>query len=387
MKKLILLGSTGSIGRQATDVVRRMRSEFKIAGLATNSNLALLKKQVAEFRPEIVSIGSEEGAKDLSAWCRKNGIKSTVVYGLDGLIEVARYRPADLVLSAVVGSIGIKPLFEALNAGTNIALANKEALVVAGDLVMAKAKKKKLAIIPVDSEHSAIFQCMKDEDSRSVEKIILTASGGPFYRSKKKHSEITVADALAHPTWDMGPKITIDSATLMNKGLEAIEAHHLFGVPLKAIEIVIHPQSIVHSMVEFKDKCVLAQLSMPDMRLPIQHALTYPRRYPSALKTLDLAKVQRLEFGRPDFGRFRCLKLALSAGETGGTMPAVMNAANESAVAAFLQGQIVFTAIPKVIEKTMASHKVQKKPDLEEILLADAAARRYAQEIIQQHSI
>jgi 1-deoxy-D-xylulose-5-phosphate reductoisomerase len=384
MKNIIILGSTGSIGTQVTDVVRRMASRFRIVGLSAHSNIPLLKEQIREFRPRIVTVGSEAAVDELTSWCRKNRLSVTVNSGLEGLIETAEHPDGELVLSSVVGAVGLQPLMAALRSGKDVALANKEALVVAGDLIMKEARRRHRVVLPVDSEHSAIFQCLKNEGHKAVRRILLTASGGPFYRLKKEQSDITVEEALAHPTWIMGKKITIDSATLMNKGLEAIEASKLFGVPLENIEIIIHPQSIVHSMVEFSDGSVIAQLSMPDMRLPIQYALTWPGRCPSPVKPLDLARVQKLEFDIPDFSRFPCLALALKAGKKGGTLPAVMNAANEVAVQGFLSKQVRFDEIPRIIEKVMKAHAFVKNPGMQKLLDVDADARRKAKELLQR---
>lgn len=379
MKKIVILGSTGSIGTQALDVVRHHPRLVSVAGIAGYANRVLLQRQIREFSPRIAAVWGDEDAAFLARWCRQNGLRTRIVAGLPGLIEAACLPSADIVLSAVVGSIGLEPLLAAINAGKTIALANKEALVVAGDLIMAAAHKKSVAILPVDSEHSAIFQCLKNEPPRAVRRIMLTASGGPFYRSSKPHGDITVEDALAHPTWKMGRKITIDSATLMNKGLEAIEASHLFGIGLDRIDIVIHPQSIVHSLVEYVDHSVIAQMSQPDMRLPIQYALTWPERIPTRIPHLDLPSVGTLTFGTPDFRRFPCLELALSAGRKGGTLPAVMNAANEVAVKRFLAGEIGFAGIPNVIRRVMKSHRLIQRPSLGDILRADAEARAAAQ--------
>jgi 1-deoxy-D-xylulose-5-phosphate reductoisomerase len=378
MKKICILGSTGSIGRQALDVVRHLSGALKISALTAHSNLRMLKTQISEFRPEAASIWSEDSANELRAWCRAKGFRTSISSGEAGLIEAVECGSSRLVLSSVVGSAGLRPLMAAIRLGKDIALANKEALVIAGSIVMSEAKRRGSAILPVDSEHSAIFQCLKNEDPGSVRRIFLTASGGPFYRSRIKPSKITVKDALAHPTWDMGPKVTVDSATLMNKGLEAIEAHHLFGVKLENIQIVIHPQSIVHSMVEFIDSSVIAQLSNPDMRLPIQYALTYPLRLRSSVKKLDLAKIGSLDFSSPDFGRFPCLRLALAAAKEGGTMPAAMNAANEVAVGLFLRGKLSFAGIPILIRKTMDRHVKKNTPSIEHILAADSWARSAA---------
>ena len=364
--------------------MRRFPGEMCVTALAANSSLSLFKEQLKECRPAIASIGNASDVGELESFCRDNLLNIKIVSGRQGLLEAARHQPCDIVLSAVVGSVGLEPLLAAIKAGKNIALANKEALVVAGPIIMREAKKRKVKILPVDSEHSAIFQCLQNDPAPEIRRILLTASGGPFYRSRKKHARITADDALAHPTWIMGKKITIDSATLMNKGLEAIEAHHLFSVPLDKIEIVIHPQSIIHSMVEFADMSVLAQMSNPDMRLPIQYALTWPLRRSSSLKPLDLFKVRSLEFGRPDFRKFPCLALALDAGKTGGTMPAVMNAANEIAVRAFLERRIPFTAIAQTVEKVMRRHKPVALDGMETVLEADAQARAAAAKIIKE---
>jgi 1-deoxy-D-xylulose-5-phosphate reductoisomerase len=379
MKKIVILGSTGSIGTQVLDVVRHHPREFSVVGIAGRSNRALIQRQIREFKPRIAAVWRDEDALTLAQWCKKFRLHTRIVAGLPGLCEVARLASADLVLSAVVGSVGLEPLMDAIAAGKTIALANKEALVVAGELIMAEARKYGVQVLPVDSEHSAIFQCLKNEKTSAVRRIILTASGGPFYRSSKRLADITVDDALRHPTWKMGKKITIDSATLMNKGLEAIEASHLFGVELGRIDIVIHPQSIIHSLVEFVDHSVIAQLSMPDMRLPIQYALTWPARISSSVPPLNLAAVGGLTFGVPDFRRFPCLELALSAGKRGGTMPAVMNAANEVAVGRFLNGEIRFTDIADIISSVMKTHRVIRRPLLPHIIAADAAARVLAQ--------
>ncbi len=385
MKKVVILGSTGSIGTQALDVARHLKKGLKIVGLSAFSNISRLKSQIREFRPEIASVWLEKDCIELKSWCRKNNLKTKVVFGIGGLIKAAKHHSSNFVLSAVVGSIGIEPLLEAIKSKKQIALANKEALVVAGKLIMDAAKKYGVAIIPVDSEHSAVFQCLKNEKNKFISKIILTASGGPFYKKNKtKHSKVTVAEALSHPTWKMGKKITIDSATLMNKGLEAIEASHLFSVPLKNIEIVIHPQSIVHSLVQFVDGSVLAQLSNPDMRLPIQYALTFPERIKSGVQELSLTRIKKLEFDVPDFKRFPSLELALKAGKTGGTMPAAMNAANEVAVENFLKKEIAFSQIPEVVKKVMDKHLLNKNPTIRQILDSDLNSRKAALKIIKE---
>lgn len=384
MKKISILGSTGSIGIQAINVIRNIGKNFKIVGLSSNSNISELKKQIKEFKPLVAAIWDENLAVELIRWCKNNKIKTKIYTGVDGLMTVASVKDADLVLSSVVGAVGLIPLLEAIKNKKDIALANKEALIIAGDIIKREADKNKVKIIPVDSEHSAIFQCLKNEQEDNIKRLILTASGGPFYRAKELRHDLSVEEALDHPTWKMGPKITIDSATLMNKGLEAIEAHYFFNTPLDKIDILIHPQSIVHSLVEFIDGSVIAQLSNPDMRLPIQYAVTYPKRYESNVKTLNLAGLKRLEFDHPDFRKFPCLKLALEAGKTGGTMTTVMNAANEIAVNSFLNKKIYFGQIPQIISKIMEKHKLIRKPQLEDILYADEWARKNTLEAISK---
>lgn len=382
MKNLVILGSTGSIGTQVLEIVKNQNKKYTIAALTTHSNLELFKKQIKKFNPEIVSVWEENKALELKEWIHRQQLKVKVFYGINGLIEAATYSKANLIVSSVVGAIGLEPLLAAINCKKNIALANKESLVVAGDLIMSQARKKNVHIIPVDSEHSAIFQCIKNENKAAIKRVLITASGGPFYKSKKDFSKITVEDALAHPTWVMGKKITVDSATLMNKGLEAIEAHHLFDIPYEKIDILIHPQSIVHSLVEFVDGSVLAQLSKPDMRLPIQYALSYPERNVSQVQQLDLTKIKRLDFDSPDFDRFQCLNLALKAGIAGGTLPVAMNAANEVAVHSFLDKKLNFADIPFIIEKVMSSHKINKNPSLKEILTVDLQSRKETKDLI-----
>lgn len=384
MKKLAILGSTGSIGVNALDVVRRLKREggaFRVVSLSAHSNLALLQQQVGEFRPRLAVVGDDASAEALTRWARGRKIKLNVRVGVEGLVRAASAPGVDLVLSAVVGAVGLKPLLAALRAGKDVALANKEALIVAGEIVMATARRYGGRIIPVDSEHSAMFQCLSGRTSpgHGIRRLILTASGGAFYRRKGSLSTVGVDEALKHPTWKMGKKITIDCATLTNKGLEAIEAHHLFGVPLEKIQIVIHPQSIVHSLVEFEDGSMLAQLSHPDMRLPIQYALTFPERRPGPVRPLELEEIQKLEFFTPDFRRFPSLALALEAGRRAGAWPAVFNGANEVAVKAFLEGRLPFTGIPKLCRRVMGRFKAAKgKAGLATILEADAWAREEA---------
>lgn len=387
MKNISILGSSGSIGVQTLNFIAKNKNEFKVCGLSVNSNLKLLKKQIKQFNPSVVSVGNEHDAVDISSWCKENKYNTKVYSGIEGLIKVATIREVNTVLFSVVGSIGLEPLLKAIEAGKNIAIANKESLVMAGPIIMKKAKEKNVKILPVDSEHSAIFQCIGDEKKESIKKIILTASGGPFYKSNKKLSTITVEDALAHPTWQMGKKITIDSATLMNKGLEAIEASVLFGVPIEKIEIVIHPQSIVHSMVEFNDGCVMAQLSNPDMTLPIQYALSYPERKKCFIKPLDLIQTQKLEFYKPDFKKFECLKIAYDCAKTGWTMPAVMNASNEIAVKYFLDNKISFSDISNIVKSITSKHRIVKTNNIQKYIDVDKNIRQQTVNLIEERYI
>ena len=375
MKKIVILGSAGSIGVQTLDVVSKMRKSISVEGLSVHSNIETLKKQIKEFKPKAVCIDSAQMMSELK------GIKAKVFCGQEGLDKLVSMKNVDTVVCAIIGSAGLRPLLKAILAGKNIALANKESLIMAGAEIMSLAAKKNVSILPVDSEHSAIFQCINGERKQKIRRIFLTASGGPFYKYEGDFSKITAKQALDHPTWKMGKKITIDSATLMNKGLEAIEASVLFNIPIENIEILIHPQSIIHSMAEFADGSVLAQMSNPDMRLPIQYALTYPDRLPSSIVPLDLTKIARLEFYKPDFKKFPCLNLAFLAAKTGKTMPAVMNAANEIAVGAFLSKEILFTDIAKIVSKTMSAHK-PLTGGLDNIFDADAWARKFAGNLI-----
>lgn len=378
MKNIVILGSTGSIGVNALDVVRRHRRQFNVVGLAANKNIKLLLEQIKEFSPSAVAIGDTPSANELknalSSWKKK----PSVFNHNDGVERLAAMKGSDLVLCGMVGARGLLPLVAAIKAGTPVGLANKEALIVAGRLIMDLSKKHKAPVIPVDSEHSAIFQCLGDRPGSDVSRIILTASGGPFYRYEKDLDKITVDQALNHPTWKMGAKITVDSATLMNKGLEAIEAHHLFGVPMEKIQIVIHRQSIVHSLVEFEDGAMIGQLSHPDMRLPIQYAMTYPDRAQTAVKRLELDKVGQLDFAAPDFSRFPCLKLALDAGKKGGTAPVALSSSNEVAVQAFIEGKISFMSIPKIVAGVLKKHDVEARPSLDDVIRVDAWAREQA---------
>lgn len=368
MKEIAILGSTGSIGIQTLEVVREHRDEIKVTALAAHSNIKLLEKQIREFMPDIVCVYNENKAKEL-----KENIKDLAVRvetGMDGVILCATYESVDTVVAAMVGMIGILPTIEAIKAGKNIALANKETLVTAGHIIMPLCKEKNVALLPVDSEHSAIFQSLNGESRKNIHKILLTASGGPFRGLKKEAlRNITAKDALKHPNWKMGPKITIDSATLVNKALEVMEAAWLFDIPISKIQILVHPQSIIHSMVEYLDGSIIAQMSLPDMRLPIQYALFYPDRKDMKLgQRLDFFRVNQLTFEEPDMETFFGLKLGIRAGEIGGSMPTVFNAANEWAVARFLDGEIGFLDIPELILKAMENHTVISSPSLNDIL-------------------
>lgn len=383
MKRIVLLGSTGSIGRQTLDVIRNLPGEFKVTGLAAGKNWSLLAKQVREFQPLCVTL-SEPEKLDLLKKELGPGKIPDLGWGREGLETLASMREADLVVVAVTGSVGIFPTVAALKAGRNVALANKETLVAAGSLVMDLSLQNKTKIYPVDSEHSALWQCLEGNSWEAIEKIILTASGGPFRRlSPAALKNVTVEMALHHPNWHMGPKVTIDSATLMNKGLEVIEAKWLFGVDYDQIEVLVHPQSIIHSAVEFVDGAVIAQMGATDMRLPIQYALTYPQRIKGPATRLKMREITGLTFEAPDCKRFPSLRLAFEAGRTGGTMPAVLNAANEVAVGAFINGVLSFTDIPFVVGDVMCKHDIMKATVLEEIIEADLWARRTAETIIR----
>ncbi len=376
MKTIAVLGSTGSIGTQTLDVISREPDSYEVVGLAAGNNVELLLRQVNTFKPKLVSVGTKEAADTLRQQVPA-GVK--VVHGEEGLIEVAAGAGASFVVCALTGSIGLRSTLAAIDAGANIGLANKETLVTAGHIVMQRAKEKGIALLPVDSEHSAIFQCLNGEDAKAIKRLVITASGGSFRdRTRDQLIGVTVEDALKHPNWSMGAKITIDSATMVNKGLEVIEAHWLFGLPYDQIDVVLHPQSIIHSMVEFVDTSVIAQLGNPDMRVPIQYALTYPDRRPSPAAPLDLAKAGTLHFREMDFERFPCLRMAYDAGRTGGTAPTVFNAANEIAVARFLKGEIPFLAIEDTISEVLSRHDAVGSPDLATILEADGWARREA---------
>lgn len=375
MKKIAILGSTGSIGTQTLEVVETQK-DIEVTALAAGSNIHLLEAQIRKFHPKVACVWREDKAKELSESVRDLPVR--IVSGMDGLIEAATEVSAEVVVTAVVGMIGIRPTIAAMEAGKDIALANKETLVTAGHIIMPLARERGVKILPVDSEHSAIFQCLNGERKNSIHKILLTASGGPFRgKTRKELESVQVEDALNHPNWTMGRKITIDSSTLVNKGLEVMEAKWLFGVEMDHVQVVIQPKSIIHSMVEFDDGAVMAQLGTPDMKLPIQYALYYPERRALLGDRLDFWTMGQIAFEKPDMVNFPGLKLAYRAGNTGGTLPTVFNAANERAVAKFLNKEISYLAITDMIEGAMNGHTVKENPSVEEILEAEAAAYEY----------
>ncbi len=377
-RKIVLLGSTGSIGTQTLDVVRNNPEELKVIGIAANKSVDEVEQQVREFEPKYVTMFDEKAAADLKV--RIADVPTKVMSGMEGLVEISTVPEADTVLTAVVGMIGIRPTIAAIESGKDIALANKETLVTAGHIIMPLAERQKVKILPVDSEHSAIFQSLNGEPKAKLEKILLTASGGPFRGKKTDELEfMTADDALKHPNWDMGPKVTIDSASLVNKGLEVMEARWLFDVSVDQIQVVVHPQSIIHSMVQFVDGAVMAQLGVPDMKLPIQYALFYPDRMPMSEKRLDFFELQSMTFEKPDTETFRGLALAYEAARAGGSMPTVFNAANEMAVKMFLNRKIKFLDIYDMISDAMENHKKIENPGLSEILKAESETYWYLQ--------
>lgn len=374
MKNIGILGASGSVGTQGLDIIRQYPHAYKLVSFSVGKNIDLANEIIEEFRPDICCVQNKEDVDKI----RSTAIK--VVYGNDGLMEIAAYVKNDMLLNSIMGSVGLKPTVHAIKHGIDIALANKETLVVAGEIIMQLAREYNVNIIPVDSEHSAIFQCLNGEDHKHIEKLIITASGGSFRElSREALKDVTVQDALKHPNWSMGKKITIDSATMMNKGLEVIEARWLFDMPIDKIETLLHKQSIIHSMVEFNDTSVIAQLGTPDMRMPILYAFSYPDRLARKAERLNLAEVGQLDFKAMDFDRYRCLKLAYDAISIGGTMPVVMNAVNEVVVQQFLDGEIGFLDIETSIEREMNAHDVIQSPDLETILEIDAQykSRKY----------
>ena len=375
--KISILGSTGSIGTQALEVIEKLRDKFEIIALSGGSNVELLKQQAEKFHPKYICIGNSNEKLTLP--------NIEILYGQDGLEEICSNKENDIILVAVSGKIGLKPTLTAIKNKINIALANKETLVMAGDIVMQKAKENGVKIIPVDSEHCAIHQCIKDLSQ--VEKLIITASGGPFlHKTVQDMKNSTVAEALAHPRWNRGRKITVDAATLMNKGLEVIEAHHLFNMDYDRIEVVVHPQSIVHSAIEYKDGSVIAQLGLPSMHIPIQYAITYPERFEGIKsKSFSFSEIAHLDFEKPDFKKFPSLEMAYTAGKIGGSATVCLNAANEEAVFAFLDGKIKLYDIYTITEKMMNAHSLVKLPDIDEIFAIDEEIRNKTKELIKNH--
>jgi 1-deoxy-D-xylulose-5-phosphate reductoisomerase len=381
MKNISILGSTGSIGCNTLDIVALFPERFRVLGLSACENIDRLEGQIRRFRPEMVSLNSGKAANVLKERCGDLGVE--ILSGVEGLIRVSTMPEVDIVVSAIAGSAGLIPTLSAVKAGKTVALANKETMVMAGEIVTREAEEKGVRILPVDSEHSAIFQVMECGRREDLHKIILTASGGPFLnKSYEDRKRVTVEDALKHPNWNMGAKVTIDSATLMNKGLEVIEAKWLFDVSINQIEVLIHPQSIIHSMVEFRDGSVLSQMGIPDMRIPIAYALSYPERLDLVMQRLDLARTGMLTFENPDIKKFPCLSYAYDAMKTGGSMPAVMNSSNEVAVAAFLHGRIGFLDIERIVGDTMSGHTVKGVNNIEDVLMADSWAREEAERLV-----
>ena len=382
MKNLTILGSTGSIGTNALKVVAQFPDQFNVQALTAKRNISKLARQIQQHKPQMAAVFDEAAAIALKKLLPKS-MSIEISFGDPGYQQAAQIDNADMVLTAMVGAAGLMPTIQAIEAGKDIALANKETLVMAGDLVMQLAKTKGANIIPVDSEHSAIYQCLQGQKRSEVDKLLITASGGPFMdKPASQLAQVKPQDALKHPNWQMGPKISIDSATLMNKGLEVIEAMHLFQVPMDQIQVVVHPQSIIHSMVAFHDGSILAQLGIPDMKTAIAFALSFPDRLPLGQALPDFADLGRFTFKEPDMQKFSCLKLAMMSGRTGGTMPAVLNAANEIVVGAFLNGQVRFDHIAMMIEETLSRHDYQQDPSLAAILAADQWARQAVQELI-----
>jgi 1-deoxy-D-xylulose-5-phosphate reductoisomerase len=386
MKRLAILGSTGSIGVNTLDIIRQFPERFEVVSLSAGMNTHLLRQQILQFRPKIVSVLNRELAETLKRDLASVPVE--IVHGIEGLIRVATTPEVDQVVSALVGAVGLIPTLSAIKTGKTIALANKESLVMGGKIVIEEAKKNQVQILPIDSEHSAIFQSLLGHQREEIERLILTASGGPFLNlpAAKLH-EVTVQDALRHPRWEMGKKITIDSASLMNKGLEVIEAHWLFDMPVEKIAVQIHPESVVHSMVEYRDGSVIAQMGITDMRVPISYALSYPQRLPLSLPRLDLFQKGGLTFMAPDLERYPCLRLAYQSIEIGETMPAILNAANEVSVNAFLEGAIKFTDIPILIRRVMEDHEVRTVHTLEDILRADHWARDRGKAILERGKV
>lgn len=378
MKNISILGVTGSIGTQSLDVIRKNTEEVKLISIAANNSHEEVISIINEFAPKYVAMMSEKATEIIKNYVRENSLDIEVYSGIEGLNKIVTIKEVDLVITSVVGMIGLVPTMEAIKAGKDIALANKETLVAAGDIVMKAAKEYGVKILPVDSEHGAIFQCLRGNEEEKVSRIILTASGGPFRgRKREELVNIKAKEALKHPKWNMGQKISIDSSTLMNKGLEVIEAHWLFNASYDDIEVVVHPQSIIHSMVEYNDGSVMAQLADPDMRLPIQYAINYPKREEKVIKPLDFSKISTLTFEKPDMETFRCLKIAYEAGKQGGNSTAIMNTANEMAVELFLKDKICYLDIENIIEDSLNTFEYVSNPTLEEIIELDKKVREY----------
>jgi 1-deoxy-D-xylulose-5-phosphate reductoisomerase len=386
MKGLSILGSTGSVGTNVLRIVDSFRERFEVVGLAGGANVERLAEQVARYKPKVVSVATAAALESLGRLVSLDGIRAGT--GTDGMVAVATHPDVQVVVASAVGAVGLVPTYRALEAGKDVALANKETLVMAGELMVAQSKARGGRLLPIDSEHCALHQCLDGRRPEEVRRLVLTASGGPFRsRAKGSFGSVTLEEALNHPTWSMGRKITIDSATLMNKGLEVIEARWLFGIPAERIEILVHPQSVVHSMVEFVDGTVLAQLGVTDMRLPIQYALSHPERWEAAIAGMDFTRPMTLDFDLPDHDRFPCVGLAYRALRAGGSLPAVLNAANEEAVAAFLDGRVPFMAIPESISQVMDDHKTTALSHLEDVLEADAWARERSRSVLGRHKV
>jgi len=382
MKRIAILGSTGSIGQNTLEVIRQFPDEFKVAGLSTNANVEILIKQIKEFGPQFVCVSDRNAAAKLK---NRLGFKVKLFTGKDGLGSLVEANNIDKIVLAISGSAALSPLLKAIEVNKEIALANKEALVMAGPIIMQKVRKKRAKLVPVDSEQSAIWQCLNGQDAKKIKNIYLTASGGPFRKTPKlDFKDISVRQVLRHPRWKMGKKITVDSATLMNKGLEILETMFLFNTGVDKIKVLIHPEAVIHSMVEFIDGVILAQLSVTDMRIPIQYALSYPQRLPNRLDSIDFCKIREFHFEKPDFKRFPCLELAYRVASQLGTMPAVFNAANEASVEEFLKRRLDFVSIPRVIERVLDRHKNIRQPNLDDILGADTWARDEAYRVIDR---
>jgi 1-deoxy-D-xylulose-5-phosphate reductoisomerase len=386
MKKVAIFGASGSIGKNTIEVVKTFQHEFQVICLSVHTNTEFLFEQAIKLRPQVVVITDSSQSDSNISKLEKKGIR--ILWGSEGLIEALLSVDYDILINALVGAAGLLPTLTAIEMGKTVALANKESLVMAGELITSKAEESNSALLPIDSEHSAIFQCLVGENINDVRRVIITGSGGPFLTIEKNHfHDITVAEALTHPNWEMGKKITIDSATLMNKGLEIIEAHWLFDLPLEKIDLVIHPQSIIHSLVEFVDGSMKAQLGWPDMKLPIQYALTYPARRYLHSKKINLTELEHLTFYQPDYNKFPALQLAIDSIKVGGTATTVLNAANEKAVLNFLARKIPFTSIPKLIAQTLVEHQVKQNPTLDDIIMIDQWARNFVERLIKNRKV